>query len=67
MCTAGSNLQVDALSAELAQVRAEADELPMLRRSLEKATKDATEADNKLHAAVSDNQQIQEQVRTLSR
>lgn len=58
--------QVDALSTELAQVRKEADELPLLRRSLDKATKEAADADAKLAAAVTENQQIQEQVRHQS-
>lgn len=55
-------LQVDSLSAQIAELSEEAKEVPMLREAIESANRERTEAEQKVHVAVNENQQIQEQV-----
>lgn len=58
-------LQVDTLSAQLSELQDQVKDVPRLQTALEKANREQATAEQKLHVAVHENQQIQEQVRTL--
>jgi cell division septum initiation protein DivIVA len=53
---------VDALNVQIAELNEQVKEVPLLQASLQKALKEANDADSKLQAAVNENEQIQEQV-----
>jgi hypothetical protein len=53
---------VDALNVRIAELNEQVNEVPLLQASLQKAVKEANDADSKLQAAVNENEQIQEQV-----
>jgi hypothetical protein len=54
--------QVDSLNVQISELNEQVKEVPLLRSSLEKALKEANDADSKLQVAVNENEQIQEQV-----
>lgn len=53
---------MDALNVQIAELNEQVKEVPLLQASLQKALKEANDADSKLQAAVNENEQIQEQV-----
>jgi hypothetical protein len=55
-------VQVDTLSAQVFELTEKSKDVPMLETTLEKVTRQHIEAEQKLHLAVNENQQIQEQV-----
>lgn len=55
-------VQVDTLSAQVSELTDKSKDVPMLETALEKVTRQHTEAEQKLHLAVNENLQIQEQV-----
>ena len=57
--------QVDTLSAQVADMTAQVKDLPSLQSTLDKSKRDQADAEQKLHVAVNENQQIQQQVHCI--
>ena len=55
-------MQVDTLSAQVAELSQQAQQIPLLQSALDTAKQEKAEAEQKLHVAVNENQQIQDQV-----
>lgn len=56
-------VQVDTLVAQVAELNEQVKDMPALQSALEKAKREQAEAEQKLHVAVHENQQIQQQAR----
>jgi cell division septum initiation protein DivIVA len=56
-------VQVDTLSAQVAELSEQLKDVPKLQSSLDKAIQEREEAEQKLHVAVHENQQIRGQAR----
>ena len=54
-------MQVDTLSAQVSQLTDQVETVPKLQASLDKAIREREQTEQKLHVAVHENQQIQQQ------
>jgi outer membrane murein-binding lipoprotein Lpp len=56
-------MQVDTLSAQVAELTEQVKDMPALQKALETAKREQADAEQTLHVAVHENQHIQQQAR----